>query len=155
MAGRASQPLAWIIAFKVVKSLTLVAIGVVLLVTRRTIPADDLLGEIARWLHVPYTSRVLQRALLSAASLTPQREALVAGTAMAYGGLFATEAVGLSVRAGWARWLTIVATSCLVPLECFELWRRPTLVRVGILLVNVAVVVYLVRRKEMFEHPGR
>ena len=155
MAGRASQPLAWIIAFKVIKSLTLVAIGVVLLVTRRTIPADDLLGEIARWLHVPYTSRLLQRALLSAASLTPQREALVAGTAMAYGGLFATEAVGLSMRAGWARWLTIVATSCLVPLELYELWRRPTFVRVGILLVNIAVVVYLVRRREIFEHRGR
>jgi uncharacterized membrane protein (DUF2068 family) len=155
MAGRASQPLSWIIAFKIVKSLTLVAIGVVLLVTRRTIPADDLLGEIARWLHVPYTSRLLQRALLSAASLSPQREALVAGTAMAYGGLFATEAVGLSMRAGWARWLTIVATSCLVPLELYELWRRPTFVRVGVLLINVAVVVYLVRRKEIFEHRGR
>ena len=155
MAGRASQPLAWIIAFKVVKSLTLVAIGVVLLVTRRTIAADDLLGEIARLLHVPYTSRLLQRALLSAASLTPQREALVAGTAMAYGGLFATEAVGLSMRVGWARWLTIVATSCLVPLELYELWRHPTFVRVSILLVNVAVVVYLFRRKEIFEHRGR
>jgi uncharacterized membrane protein (DUF2068 family) len=155
MAGRASQPLAWIIAFKVVKSLTLVALGVVLLVTRRTIPANDLLGETARWLHVPYTSRLLQRALLNAASLTPQREALVAGTAMAYGGLFATEAVGLAMRVGWARWLTIVATSCLVPLELYELWRHPTFVRASILLVNIGVVVYLVRRKEIFEHRGR
>jgi len=155
MAGRASQPLAWIIAFKVVKSLTLVAIGIVLLVTRRTIPANELLAEIARWLHVPYTSRLLQRALLSAASLTPQREALGAWTAMAYGGLFATEAVGLSMRVGWARWLTIVATSCLVPLEVYELWRHPTFVRVGILLVNVAVVVYLIRRKEIFDRDGR
>jgi uncharacterized membrane protein (DUF2068 family) len=155
MAGRASQPLAWIVAFKILKCLALVAIGVVLLVTRRTLPANDLLGEVARWLHLPLTSRVLQRALMSAASLTPQREALVACTALAYGGLFATEAVGLSMRAGWARWLTIVATSCLIPLECYELARRPTVVRVGILLVNLAVVVYLVRRKEMFEHRGR
>jgi uncharacterized membrane protein (DUF2068 family) len=152
MAGRASQPLAWIVAFKVIKGLALVAIGVVLLVTRRTVPANDLLGEIARWLHVPLTSRLLQRALLGAASLTPQREAIVACTALAYGGLFGTEAAGLSMRAPWARWLTIVATSCLIPLECYELLRRPTFVRVGILLVNLAVVAYLIRRKEMFEH---
>jgi uncharacterized membrane protein (DUF2068 family) len=151
MAARGSQPLAWIIAFKVIKGVALVVIGVLLLATRRMIPPDDLLGEIAHWLHVPLTSRLLQRALLHTASLTPQREAVVAWTALAYGGLFGTEAVGLSVRAGWARWLTIIATGCLIPLECYELVQHPTFVRLGILLVNLAVVGYLVRRKEMFE----
>jgi uncharacterized membrane protein (DUF2068 family) len=151
MAARGSQPLAWIIAFKVVKGLALVVIGVLLLATRRMIPPDDLLGEVARWLHVPLTSRLLQRAMFHAASLTPQREAVVAWTALAYGGLFGTEAAGLFMRAGWARWLTIAATSCLIPLECYELARHATFVRLGILLVNLAVVGYLVRRKEIFE----
>ena len=151
MPGRGARPLVWIVAFKVLKAAALAGIGAVLLATRRTIPADDLLGRLAHWLHVPLTSGLVQRAMLRAASLSPQREAVAGWTALAYGALFATEAAGLSRKANWARWLTVVATACLVPLECYELVRRATLVRAGVLLVNLAVVAYLVRRKDVFE----
>ena len=152
MSARGSRPLAWIVGFKIVKGACLFVIGGVLLVTRKTLPADDLVGRIAHWLHVPLTSRLLERALHLAASLTPRREAVLACTSFAYGVLFGTEAVGLSMRAGWARWLTIVATGCLVPVECYELYLRATLVRMSALLINVAVVWYLVARKEIFDH---
>ena len=78
----------------------------------------------------------------------------LAAAAFAYAGLFATEAVGLWRRAAWARWLTVIATACLVPLEAYELARRLTAMRAVVLLVNVAVVVYLLRRQELFDHPA-
>jgi uncharacterized membrane protein (DUF2068 family) len=151
MSARGTQPLTWIIGFKVLKGACAVLIGCLLLATRKMIPAEDLLGLIAHWLHVPLTSHFLQRALFVAASLTPRREAMVAFTSFAYGGLFGIEAVGLAMRAKWARWLTIIATTSLIPVEVYELLVRFTFVRLTALLVNVAVVWYLVQRKDEFE----
>jgi uncharacterized membrane protein (DUF2068 family) len=140
----------WIIAFKVVKAVSLFALGAALLRSRH-MPPDALLLEVARTLHVPLSSRILQRAMAAAVSLRPRRELLLAFAAFAYGLLFTVEGIGLSRRAPWARWLTLVATTGLIPVELYEIARRPTLPRVLVLLVNLGVLVYLARRKELFE----
>ena len=56
--------------------------------------------------------------------------------------------IGLHYRKPWARWLTIIATASLIPLEIYECIHRLSVGRVVILVINVAVVVYLVRRGE-------
>ena len=68
-----------------------------------------------------------------------------------YAALFLTEGTGLLFRKRWAEWLTIVATSSLMPVEVYELAKEFTAVRLVALLVNAIVVlysVYLVRQKE-------
>ena len=68
-----------------------------------------------------------------------------------YAALFLTEGTGLLFRQRWAEWLTIIATSSLMPIEVYELAKEFTAVRLLTLLVNAAVVVYLiylVRQKE-------
>jgi uncharacterized membrane protein (DUF2068 family) len=73
--------------------------------------------------------------------------ALAAGSAA----LFLTEGTGLLFRQRWAEWLTIVATSLLMPLEVYELIKEFTSLRLLFLLVNAAVVlflVYYVRQKD-------
>jgi uncharacterized membrane protein (DUF2068 family) len=150
-ARRAPTLLWWIVVFKVIKVVFLAALGVVLLRTRH-MPADVLLAQVAHTLHIPLSSRILQRAMTAAVSLTPRKEVLLAFAAFAYGALFVVEAVGLARRASWARWLTIIATSGLIPIEIYEIARRPTLSRVAVMLFNVGVLVYLVRKKEIFEH---
>ena len=147
---RAPAALWWIVGLKALKAAALVALGIALLMARR-LPAEEVLTHVAAALHVPASSRLLMRAMAFATTLTPGREVALAITAFAYAGLFATEGVGLSRRAPWARWLTIVATSCLVPLEVYEIARRPTAVRIGALVLNLAVVAYLVWRKDVFE----
>jgi uncharacterized membrane protein (DUF2068 family) len=70
---------------------------------------------------------------------------------VAYAGLFLTEGTGLLFRKRWAEWLTIVATSSLMPIELYELIKEFTGVRLLALLINAAVVlylIYLVRQKE-------
>jgi len=153
MALRGSAGLWWIVAFKGLKAAALAALGAALLFTR-TVPADLVLMRVAAALHVPLSSRLLERALSVATTLTPHREVALGVTAWAYSGLFTVEALGLSRRAAWARWLTVVATACLIPLEVYEIARRPTLVRLGAFLVNVLVVAFLVRRKDVFESAG-
>jgi len=58
--------------------------------------------------------------------------------------LFLTEGVGLWLRKRWAEWLTITITSSLVPVEIYGLYRHPTAVRVLVLTLNLAIVVYLI-----------
>ncbi len=54
---------------------------------------------------------------------------------------------GLALQAGrwWAPWLVVVATGALLPWEIWELFKKPHWGRFLILLVNVAVVAYLLR----------
>ena len=62
----------------------------------------------------------------------------------AYAALFLTEGTGLLFRKRWAEWLTIIATSSLMPIEVYELVQKFTAVRLFALLVNAAVVLYLI-----------
>ncbi len=61
-------------------------------------------------------------------------------------GLFATEGVGLWLGKRWGQYLTVVATTLFVPLEIERLARVVTVTRVAALLLNLAVVAFLVYR---------
>ena len=76
--------------------------------------------------------------------LTPARMKLASAGAFAYAALFLTEGTGLMLRKRWAEWLTIVATASLMPFEIYEIVKEVTALRVGALVVNAAVVVYLI-----------
>jgi hypothetical protein len=56
------------------------------------------------------------------------------------------EGLGLHFRQRWAAWLVVVATSFLVPFEVWGLIHKHTAVRAVILVINLAIVAYLVRR---------
>jgi uncharacterized membrane protein (DUF2068 family) len=63
---------------------------------------------------------------------------------LAYAAVFALEGVGLWMEKRWAEWLTVIITASLIPLEAWEIFYRPTIGKVLILLANAAVVGYLV-----------
>jgi uncharacterized membrane protein (DUF2068 family) len=147
---RRTSVLTWIIAFKAVKAIALTAAGVALLTVRHADPVDILL-RLALDVHLPLTSRLLNRLLLSASDLTVSRETALAITAFAYAILMGSEGVSLYLRKPWARWFTILASSSLIPIELYEIARAIRPLRVVVLLVNLAIVVYLFRRKDAFE----
>jgi len=124
--------------------------GVALIFSIRADPVD-LIVRAAQKVHLPLTSRLFDRALNAALRATPRKELELGLTAFAYAILMGAEGVGLYLRKPWARWFTIAATSSLIPIEVYEIVREMHAVRVAILLLNVAVVVYLWRRKELFE----
>jgi uncharacterized membrane protein (DUF2068 family) len=139
--------LRWIIAFKAFKATTLTALGIALLTTRHTDPVD-LLFRLALAIHLPLTSELLDRALNFVLGLTVGKQTALALTAFFYAALMATEGIGLALGKAWARWFTIIATGSLIPIEVYEILRAPHALRVLILLLNVAVVVYLARRRK-------
>ncbi len=61
-----------------------------------------------------------------------------------------TEAVGLWHEKRWAEYLTVVATAGFLPFEILELVDRVTVLRVGALVINLAVLVYLLWAKHLF-----
>jgi uncharacterized membrane protein (DUF2068 family) len=68
----------------------------------------------------------------------------------AYALLEGVEAVGLWLGLRWAEYLTFVATTVLVPFEVYEIVRRPTALKAITLVVNLAIVVYLIYAKRLF-----
>jgi uncharacterized membrane protein (DUF2068 family) len=75
---------------------------------------------------------------------------LLAATATAYCVLEAVEAVGLWRERRWAEYLTAIATAGFLPFEIHELIDRITVIRIGALVVNLAILVWLVWRKRLF-----
>jgi uncharacterized membrane protein (DUF2068 family) len=66
--------------------------------------------------------------------------------ALFYAALFMTEGIGLWRERRWAEYLTVIATGSLIPFEIWEIAHRPTPLRFGTFIVNVAVVIYLIVR---------
>jgi uncharacterized membrane protein (DUF2068 family) len=66
--------------------------------------------------------------------------------AIGYGALEAVEGYGLFRRRRWGEYLTVVSTALLFVPEIGELLKHPTGLKVGGLLLNVVIVVYLIVR---------
>lgn len=61
-----------------------------------------------------------------------------------YAALYLIEGIGLILQRPWASYLTVVATGSLVPLEGYAVVRKPNLIRIIVLVLNVAIVIYLI-----------
>lgn len=64
--------------------------------------------------------------------------------ALGYGVLELVEGTGLWLDQLWAEYLTVIATSLLIPFELYELVHHPSVLKAGGLVVNLAIVAYLV-----------
>jgi uncharacterized membrane protein (DUF2068 family) len=67
-----------------------------------------------------------------------------------YAALEATEMVGLWLAKRWAEYLTLVATTLFVPLEVYEIVQGISAFKVITLVINMAIVVYLLLAKRLF-----
>jgi uncharacterized membrane protein (DUF2068 family) len=134
----------WLIAaFKLLKGLALLALGIGAL----KLLHKDVASEVERWvnyLRVDPQNHYIHRFLAKLGLLDDRRlKELSAGT-LFYSALLLTEGLGLAFKQRWAEYFTIVTTASLLPLEVFEIARHITFARIALFLVNIAVVVYLV-----------
>ncbi|HKN50646.1 MAG TPA: DUF2127 domain-containing protein, partial [Actinomycetota bacterium] len=75
---------------------------------------------------------------------------VVAFTAAVYCVLEGTEAVGLWKERRWAEYLTAVATAGFLPFEIIELSKKVSSLKVATLVINLAILVYLIWAKRLF-----
>ena len=90
--------------------------------------------------------RYVGRAILKTVTLTPNKIKDVGVGSLIYAGLFLTEGIGLWLVKRWAEWFSVIITSSLFPVEVYEIHRHTTTLKVLALLINLAVVGYLVHR---------
>lgn len=133
-----------IAVYHLIKGVLLVALGFGVLHYLH----HDLAQAVAHWVdvlrvdpHNHYITWVMERV----SKVDEHRlKAISAGTFF-YAALALCEGTGLALRMRWGEYLTVIVTASLLPIEVYELVRKPDLPRGLILLANIAVVAYLVR----------
>lgn len=148
--GRRDRGIALIAAFKLVKAVLLVAVGlgaIKLMQPGVASHAEHWLSRFASGADRRFTLRILAR--LSGVSHS-RLQALGVG-AFLYAALYTAEGIGLWRGARWAEYLTVIATGSFIPFEAYELLREFTPVRLVALVLNVAMVAYLIYR---LRHPA-
>ena len=141
--GTKSKGLLLIAAFKLLKGLSLLAMGIGAL----KLLHKDVATEVANWINFFRVDpeRIFIHKLLEKLSVVDDHKLkeFSIGTFL-YSGLLLTEGIGLAFRKRWAEYFTIIMTASLIPLELYSLYHHLTGAKVIVLLINIAVVVYLV-----------
>ena len=65
--------------------------------------------------------------------------------AYCYATITLVEGIGLYLEKAWGEFLTLAITASFLPWEIFEIFRRLTWIRVGLLTINLLVFLYLLR----------
>ena len=149
-----SRGLLLIAAFKLLKGLALLAVGI----GAHTLIDKDLAAVVEHWVNVfrvDPNNHYLHALLERFTDLSPQRLKAVSFGTFFYAALLLTEGVGLALGKRWAEYFTIIATSSLIPLEIYEIFRHANITKVVLLLINVAVVWYLVLELRRHKVPER
>lgn len=144
-ATRKDRLLPWIAAERGVRAFGLTAIGLVLLTHAHT-DWGRVITDVAHSTGVDPSRNGIHGLITKVRAISPHRYEVFGLIALAYAVLEGAEAYGLWQRRVWGEYLTIVATSLLFIPEVYELTRSVTVLKVGALVVNVAIVVYLVVR---------
>jgi uncharacterized membrane protein (DUF2068 family) len=145
MAQRRDRGLVLIGVFKLLKSGLLLGAGVLLLMKLHGAAPDTIAGW-ARHLRIDPDNRLVHGLLERVFRLDRRKLAALDLGTFIYAAVFATEGIGLLLAKRWAEYVTVGVTISFVPLEMFELFRRVNAVRAGTVALNIAVVIYLVRR---------
>lgn len=85
--------------------------------------------------------------------ITPSNLRWLASGSLLYSLLLLVESLGLIRRSWWAVWLAIGETAFFIPIEVFDLVEHFSLAVSTILVLNIAIVAYLVRNRDrLFRH---
>jgi uncharacterized membrane protein (DUF2068 family) len=75
---------------------------------------------------------------------------LIAGGLFFYGALQLFEGIGLWSLKRWGEYVAVVGTTLFIPLEVYELTEKISWLKITVLVVNVAAVLYLLLAKRLF-----
>ncbi len=135
----------WIIAIGVFKLLQaalfiLLGLGAIRLLHR------DLMGmaeHLILAMRFNPEGRFVNLFLEKVAMIDPHRLRQISAVIFAIAGLDIIEGTGLVLEQAWAEFVTLILTASFLPLEVFEILRHVTWIRVALVVINLAVVLYL------------
>ena len=120
---------------------------------------EDLFDQFLRWMHLDPENRFFGNIGDWLGTITPTNLRMLASGTFLCGLFLLVLGLGLAFRAKWAIWLAIGESAFFIPIEIFELVRRPESPHhhpVGlsiVLAINVIIVWYLyANRNRLFRH---
>ncbi|WNG15173.1 DUF2127 domain-containing protein [Cystobacter fuscus] len=104
------------------------------------VEARPFLVRLGEWIHTHLTERVIERSALVA-----WLDGLTTGL----------EGFLLLLGKPWGEWLVVISLSLFLPFEVYELIHKPGAGKAIVLLLNAAIVVYLVYARLLSAHRAR
>jgi uncharacterized membrane protein (DUF2068 family) len=131
--------------FKLVKAVLLVltGVGVLKLVHR------DVGAVVEHWinlLQLDPDNQHIHNLLMKVWSVDDRRLKEIGAGTFCYAALFFTEGAGLLLRKRWAQYFTVIVTASFLPIEIYEITREASAVKVAAIIINGAILVYLIVR---------
>jgi uncharacterized membrane protein (DUF2068 family) len=111
---------------------------------------EGVIGDTGQGTSHNFIVRELERLL----SLKSSTLSVLIWTSIVYAVVETVEAVGLWKEKRWAEYLTAIATAGFLPFEVKALIDKITVLRVLTLIVNLAILIFLVWRKRLFGVAG-
>jgi uncharacterized membrane protein (DUF2068 family) len=127
-------------AFKLVKVALLIAVGVGLL----SMASDPTVAESVH--AVRPGARFINEMLGKLLDVPPQHMRVIGVGSLVYAVVFAIEGYGLLRRRRWAEYMTTIITISFIPLEIYEMVEKGSWLKLGVIVANIAIVIYLIWR---------
>ncbi len=154
MSQKTSIGLRIIAIGKLFKVVTLLVFGILALAMAS---GGDPPEAFRHWLHalqIDEGGHLIHGALSKLTGVAPKKLAELGIGSFVYAALFAVEGTGLWLEKRWAEWFTLGITLSFIPIEIIELAKHASAPRIIVLILNVAVLVYLVIRLRYDREPS-
>jgi len=140
MARKSDRLILLIGAFKLVKALLLIVLGVFML----AMDHDQRVAEAI--LAIRPGSGLVTKLFAKILETSPTHRTAMGLGSIVYASVFVVEGIGLLRRRRWAEYLTVIITTSFIPFEIYEMIARGSLVKAAIMVANIGVVIYLILR---------
>ena len=137
------RALLWIGAFKLAKGLLLVLFVTGILACMHH-DLQAMAGRLVDRLHFDPDNRYIAAVFNKLGLVDDRKLKELGGLTFVYAAVFLTEGTGLMLKKRWAEYLTVIATSSLIPIEIFELGKHFTAIKLALLGLNIGIVWFLI-----------
>jgi uncharacterized membrane protein (DUF2068 family) len=127
--------------FEASKGLLVVALAIVLIAVRGQI--EDYTEDFLYSLHLDPDRRLARMVMEAATKLSDARTWTVFLAAATYSTVRFVEAWGLWHMRIWAEWFALLSGTLYLPWEILKVAERATWERVGVLVINIAIILYM------------
>ncbi len=141
---RHDKGLVLIAAYKFLQALLFAAVGIGAVHLMHK-DASDVLGRVADHLHFNSEWRLVTFILDKASLLSDPLLRRIGLAAFSYAAIGVIEGIGLYMEKTWGEYLTLAITASFLPWEIFEILRRVTWFRSGLLVANLLIFFYLLQ----------
>ena len=127
--------------FEAFKGALVILLGVTLLLVHSHV--EDYTESLLYHLHIDFDRRFGHMMLNAATTVSDARWWTIGVAAGSYASVRFVEAWGLWNQRVWAEWFALLSGALYLPLEFLKVMERPDWERVGVLVINLIIVVYM------------